>query len=81
MSVDGMMGHEAAMFLKRIADFLSAKWETDYGLVMGWIRTRLSFAILRATLLCIRGCRTKMALTWTGRWSIYCSVVRIFCLF
>ena len=54
-----MMGHEAAMFLKRIADLLSAKWETDYGLVMGWIRTRLSFAILHATLLCIRGCRTK----------------------
>ena len=59
VSVDGMMGHEAAMFLKRIADLLSAKWETDYGLVMGWIRTRLSFVILRATLLCNRGCRTK----------------------
>ena len=59
VSVDGMMGHEAAVFLKQIADLLSAKWETDYGLVMGWIWTRLSFAILRATLLCIQGCRTK----------------------
>ena len=54
-----MMGHKAAVFLKRIADLLSAKWETDYGLVMGWIQTRLSLAILRATLLCIRGCCTK----------------------
>ena len=35
VSVDDMMGHEAAMFLKRIADLLSAKWERHYGLVMG----------------------------------------------
>ena len=27
--------------------------------VMAWIRARLSFAILRATLLCVRGSRTK----------------------
>ena len=46
-------------FLQRIADLLSVKWEMDYGLVMGWIRTRLSCAILCATLLCIRGCHTK----------------------
>ena len=62
VSVDGMMGQEATMFLKRIADLLSAKWEADYSLVMGWIWTRLSFAILRATLLCIRGCHTKWRL-------------------
>ena len=30
VSVDGMMGPEATMFLKRIADLLSAKWETDW---------------------------------------------------
>ena len=59
VSVDGMMGQEARAFLQQIADLLSAKWEMDYSLVMGWIRTRLSFAILCATLLCIRGCRTK----------------------
>ena len=59
VSVDGMMGHEATAFLQRIADLLSAKWEMDYGLVMGWIHTRLSFAILHATLLCIRGYHTK----------------------
>ena len=56
VSVDGIMGQEATAFLQWIADLLSAKWEMDYGLVMGWIYTILSFAILRATL---RRCRTK----------------------
>ena len=55
VSVNGMMGQEATAFLQWITDLLPAKWEMDYGLVMGWICTRLSFAILRATLLCIRG--------------------------
>ena len=59
VSVDGMMGHEATALLQRNADLLSANWEMDYGLVMGWIRIGLSFAILCAALLCIRGCRTK----------------------
>jgi len=46
MSIDGMMGREA-------------KWDKDYSSVMGWVCTRLSFAILRATLLCICGSHTK----------------------
>ena len=28
-------------------------------MVMGWVRARISFAILRVTLLCVRGSRTK----------------------
>ena len=28
-------------------------------MVMGWVRARLSFAILRATLLCVHGSQTK----------------------
>ena len=28
-------------------------------MVMGWVRARLSFAIVQATLLCVRGSRTK----------------------
>ena len=31
----------------------------SYPEVAGWVRTRLSFAILRATNLCLRGPRTK----------------------
>jgi len=57
--VDGMLGSEAEFFVKKTGDFLAAKWERPYTVVMGWIRARLSFAILRAALLCVRGSRTK----------------------
>ena len=53
MSVDGTIGCEATSFLKWVADQLSAKWNRAYASVMGWIWTRLSFAILCATLVCI----------------------------
>ena len=59
VSVDGMLGSEAEFFIKRLGDFLSAKWERPYSVVIGWVRARLSFAILRAALLCVRGSRTK----------------------
>ena len=50
---------------------LSVKWEMDYGTVMGWVRARLSFAILRATLLCVWGSHTKwLALNLVDRASI-----------
>jgi len=59
VSVDGMLGSEAEFFVKRMSDFLAAKWERPYSVVTGWVRARLSFAILRAALLCVRGSRTK----------------------
>ena len=46
-SNDGMFGIEVDFFLRRMADRLSAKWERSYGAVIGWIRSRLSFAVLQ----------------------------------
>jgi len=31
------------------------KWEKPYRVVMSFVRARLSFAILRASMLCVRG--------------------------
>ena len=59
VSVDGLLGKEADFFIHRLCDFLCAKWDRPFSLVMTWIRARLSFAILRATLLCVRGSRMK----------------------
>ncbi len=59
MSVDRLFGKETEHFVKRIGQSLSVKWEKSYSQVMGWIRARLSFAILRATILCLWGSRTK----------------------
>ena len=58
-SVDGMLGGEAKVFLKKLGERISVKWGKSIGEVMGWIRTRLTFAVLRASILCLRGSRTK----------------------
>ena len=48
-----------SFFVKRLSDFLAARWERLYSVVMGWIRARLFLAILQAALLCVRGSCTK----------------------
>jgi hypothetical protein len=58
-SVDGALGKEASFFLKYLSDRLATKWKRNYSDVVRWARTRLSFAILRATIQCIRGTRRK----------------------
>jgi len=59
VSVDGVLGPETEFFVKRLSDFLAAKWKSPYGVAMGWVWACFSFAILRATLLCLRGSCTK----------------------
>jgi len=58
-SVDSLTGSEAACFIKRLANGLSSCWDRSYSEVLCWIRTRLAFAILHATGLCLRGTRSK----------------------
>ena len=71
VSVDGVFGREATCFLKRVAERLSRHkirafhrssfiWNKPYSIVMGWVKVRLQFAILRATNLCLRGSRIKI---------------------
>ena len=57
LSIDGLLAREAQFVVRRFADKLSTKWGKPYGKVMDWVRTRLSFATLRATSRCVRGCR------------------------
>ena len=57
--VDSAMGPEAVLFLCRLAEKLSVGWERSYGEVIGWIKARLSFAIVRATDLCFRGSHVR----------------------
>ena len=54
ISVDGALGKEAALFLSRIADRLSVAWGRSYGNVLGWLKARLGFAVIRATNICLR---------------------------
>jgi hypothetical protein len=58
-SVDGVLGREAASFMKHVTLKLANKWQRSIAEVTSWTRTRLLFATLRATTQCIRGSRTK----------------------
>ena len=58
-STTGGMGRECQTFYKRLADMLSCKRDLPYSSVMGWLRCKLSFAILRSAILCIRGSRSS----------------------
>ena len=50
---------EANHFIKCIAASLAIKWEKSYSETVGFVRTRLSFAILRSASLCLQGSRVK----------------------
>ena len=56
-----LMGYweKKQIFSSIVCVFLCDKWEKPFSIVMNWIRACLSFAILWATLLCVRESRTK----------------------
>ena len=59
MSTTGGMGKGATAFFKRLATMLSEKRATPYSQTINWIRCRLSFALLRASIMSIRGSRSR----------------------
>ena len=56
----GGMGDAATQFYKRLAKLLSAKHSISYGIVMGWLRCKLSFSLLSSAIMCIRGTRSSL---------------------
>eukprot|EP00919_Chromeraceae_sp_WS-2016_P038327 GHVR01091490.1.p1 GENE.GHVR01091490.1~~GHVR01091490.1.p1 ORF type:complete len:203 (-),score=35.04 GHVR01091490.1:23-631(-) len=61
-TVDGAAGTEAERFLGTLSETLAGKWGVSKSVTSQYIRTRVSFAILRATALCVRGSRQQ----WRG---------------
>ena len=56
------MANEATFFYKRIASFLALKWDQHYSTVMIWLRCRITFALLRLAIQCLRGARSSRGL-------------------
>ena len=54
---NGGMGRECGLFIKNLTMKLAEKENKQYSDVITSLRTNLSFCILRAALLCIRGSR------------------------
>ena len=52
------MSVECMHFYNRLSDKLSEKRNMDQSITKSWVRTKLSFSLLKTTLLCIRGSRS-----------------------
>ena len=55
---NGGMGNECQRFLKHLADKIAQKDTEPYHVVITWLRTQISFELLRSAHACIRGSRT-----------------------
>ena len=54
---NGGMGNECQRFLKHLADKLVQKDGEPYNNVINWLRTVISFELLRSVHACVRGSR------------------------
>ena len=59
MSATGAMGRTATTFYKRLASMVSEKRNTEYSQTVNWIQCKLSFALLRASIMSIGGARSS----------------------
>ena len=57
LRTNGGMGDKCGRFVSELANKLSLKQDEPYASIMSWIRTKLSFEILRSTIMCLRGLR------------------------
>jgi len=58
----GGMAPQCQIAVKKLAEKLAVKQNKNQSVVAGWLKVRLSFALLRTTLLCVRGTRRKKCL-------------------
>ena len=57
-STTGGMSPETTTFFKKLASDIAQKQHLEYSMVLGWMRCRLSFALLRSAIMAIRGSRS-----------------------
>ena len=55
---NGGMGNECQRFLNHLADKIAQKDTEPYHVVITWLRTQISFELLRSVHACVRGSRT-----------------------
>jgi len=63
----GGMADECKRYQSRLAELLSTKKGEDYSTTMSWICAKVSFALLRSVVLCLRGshCMQRAPLNFT----------------
>ena len=58
-SVDGLACKEARAFEKRVACLLAKKWDRRYSEMVGFVRARMSLAVVWCNILLLRGSRNR----------------------
>ena len=59
-STSGGTSSLTTIFQKHLASLLAEKRDIQYSIVLGWLRARLNFSLLRAAITCIRGSRSTV---------------------
>ena len=57
-ATNGGMSRECRLFYKRLAEMIAERRSIDVSEATRFIRTKISFSLLRSTLLCLRGSRS-----------------------
>ena len=57
IGTNGGTGKECSAFIKHLCTLLAEKQNEYYSSVVNWLRTKLSFEVLKSSLLCVRGTR------------------------
>ena len=55
----GGMADECVKYHSKLAELIANKKEESYSSAISWIRAKVSFAIVRSAILCLRGSRSK----------------------
>ena len=58
-SATGGMGPTAKVVYKKLASMIATKHNQSYSQTINWLRCRLSFSLLRSSIMCIRGSRSS----------------------
>ena len=61
-----MAGREAQAFKKRLAHILAEKWKWTYSELRGFMRGRMTLAVIRCNTLLLRGTRMGKAARFEG---------------
>ena len=59
MSTTGGLARQSTIFYKRLALLVAEKRELKYSDVIRWLRLKLSFCLLRSSIMCLRGSRSS----------------------
>ena len=63
MSAFGGFGYESGIFVKKLIEKLAEKRGDEKSIVANYVRTKLSFELVRSQVACIRGARKMQKMT------------------